>query len=87
MAFTATTVVIEIETGDENPSDEELYENADLQEAHNKLCKIAAKDAMSVKLGLKKINTLELEKKNLLLKLFDANELLNSVKIENMTLL
>lgn len=42
---------------------------------------------MSVELGLKKINTLEQEKKNLLLKLFDANELLNSVKIENMSLL
>ena len=42
---------------------------------------------MSVELGLKKINTLQQEKKNLPLKLFDANELLNSVKIENMTLL
>ena len=51
------------------------------------LCTIAAKDAMSVKSWLKKINTLEQEKKNLLLKLFDANELLNFVKIENMSLL
>ena len=42
---------------------------------------------MSVKLGLKKMNTLEQEKKNLLLKLFDANELLNSTKIEDTTLL
>ena len=42
---------------------------------------------MSVQLGLKKLNTLELEKKNLLLKLFDANELLNSVKVENISLL
>ena len=42
---------------------------------------------MSVELGLKKMNTLEQEKKNLLLKLFDANELLNSVKIEDTTLL
>ena len=42
---------------------------------------------MSVELGLKKINTLEQEKKNSLLKLFDANELLNFVKIENMSLL
>ena len=42
---------------------------------------------MSVELGLKKIYTPEVEKKNLLLKLFDANELLNSIKIENMTLL
>ena len=87
IAFTATVVVSEIETADENPFDGELYENADLQVAYNKLCKIATKDAMSVEFGLKKINPLEQEKKNLLLKLFDANELLNSVKIENMTLL
>ena len=85
VAFVATTVISEIETVDENLSDGELFENADLQEACNKLCKIAAKDAMSVDLGLKKINTLEQEKKKLLLKLFDANELLNSVKIENMS--
>ena len=39
-----------------------------------------------VELGLKKINTPQQEKKNLLLKLFDDNELLNFVKIENMTL-
>ena len=87
MAFTATTVVSEIEIGDENPSDGELSKNADLQEAYNKLCKIAAKDAMSVEIGLVKINTCEHKKKNLLLKFFDANELLNSVKIENMSLL
>ena len=42
---------------------------------------------MSVELGLKKKNTLEQEKKNLLLNFFDAKELLNSVKIENMSLL
>ena len=66
---------------------QELFKNADLQEAYGKLCKIVAKDVMSVELGLKKLNTLELEKKNLLLKLFDANELLNSVKVENMSLL
>ena len=83
MAFTATAVVSEIETADENLFDGELSKNANLKEAYNKLCKITAKDAMSVELGLKKINTLEQEKKNLLLKLFDANELLNSVKIEN----
>ena len=35
---------------------------------------------MNVKLGLKKIESLELEKKNLLVKLFDANDLLNNVK-------
>ena len=87
MTFIATAVVSEIDTANENPSDGELSKNVDLQEAYNKLYKIAAKDAMSVESGLKKINTLEQEKKNLLLKLFDANELLNSVKIENMFLL
>ena len=81
MAFIATAVESEIQTVDENLFDEELLENADLQEAYNKLCKIATKDAMSVELCLKKINTLELEK------LFDANEPLNSVKIENVSLL
>ena len=42
---------------------------------------------MSVDLCLKKIATLELEKKNLLLNLLDANELVNKVKTENMMLL
>ena len=42
---------------------------------------------MNVELGLKKIASFELEKKNLLVKLFDANELLNNVKTENMPLL
>ena len=42
---------------------------------------------MNVELGLKKIEFLELDKKNLLVKLFDANELLNNVKTENMLLL
>ena len=46
-----------------------------------------AKDVMNVELGLKKIDSLELDKKNLLVKLFDANELLNNVKTENMLLL
>ena len=46
MAFTTITVVSEIETANENPSNGELFENADLQEAYNKLCKIATKDAM-----------------------------------------
>ena len=41
---------------------------------------------MNVELGLKKIAFFELEKKNLLVKLFDANDLLNNVKIENMLL-
>ena len=39
MAFTATVVVSEIEAANENPSDGELSENVDLQEAYNKLCK------------------------------------------------
>ena len=42
---------------------------------------------MSVDLGLKKIASLELEKKNFLVKLFDTNELLNNVKTENVLLL
>ena len=37
---------------------------------------------MNVELGLKKIKSLELEKKNLLVKLFDANDLLNNVKMK-----
>ena len=64
-----------------------LFEDVDLQEAYNKLWKVATKDAMSVDLGLKKIASLKLDKKNLLVKLFDANELLNNVKTENMLLL
>ena len=87
MAFTTTAIVSESEIVKENPSDGELSENANLQEVYNKLCKIAAKDAMNVDLGLKKINTLEQEKKNLLVKLFDANELITSIKIENMSLI
>ena len=87
MAFTTPTVVGETETVDENPFDEDVFENADLQEAHNKLCKIVAKDAMNVNLCLKRIETLEHEKKNLLAKLFDVNELITNVKIENMSLI
>ena len=87
IAFTATAVVDESIVVEENLSDGELSEDVDLQEAYNKLCKVAAKDAMSVDLGLKKIASLELDKKNLLVKLFDANELLNNVKTENMLLL
>ena len=41
----------------------------------------------NAELGLKKIESLELDKKNLLVKLFDTNELLNNVKTENMLLL
>ena len=58
MAFTAIAIVSEIEIVDENPSDREISKNADLQTAYNKLCKIVAKDAMSVELGLKKITLL-----------------------------
>ena len=74
-------------SAEENLSDGELSEDVDLQEAYNKLCKVAAKDVMNVELGLKKIESFELDKKNLLVKMFDANELLNNVKIENLLLL
>ena len=87
ITFIATAVVDESIVVDENPSNEELSKNADLQEAYNKLCKVAVKDAMNVDLGLYKIASLELDKKNLLLKLFNANELLEKVRIENMLLL
>ena len=59
MAFIATAIVSETKIADENPSDGELFENANMQEAYNKHCKVVAKDVMSVELGLKKINTLE----------------------------
>ena len=52
-----------------NPSDGELSKDVDLQEAYNNLCKVAAKDAMNVELGLRKIESLELDKKNLLVKI------------------
>ena len=66
IAFTATFVLNESLSVEENPSDGELSEDTDLQEAYNKFCKVAAKDAMNVELGLKKIESLKLEKKNLL---------------------
>ena len=87
IAFSTIVVVNESMSAKENPFDGELFEDADLQEAYNKLCKVAAKDAMNVELDLKKIASLELEKKNLLGKLFDDNDLLNNVKTENMLLL
>ena len=86
VAFTATAIVNESMFSKENPSNRELFEDANLQEAYNKLCKVAAKDATNVELYLKKIASLELEKKILLVKLFDANDLLNNVKTENMLL-
>ena len=61
IAFTATTVVNESISAEENPSDGELSENTDRQEAYNKLCKIAAKYAMNVEFGLKKIESLEFD--------------------------
>ena len=87
IAFTATAVADKSITIEENPSNGEISKDVDLQEAYNKLCKVAIKDAMSVDLGLKKIASLELEKKSLLVKLFDAKELLNNMKTENMLLL
>ena len=84
IAFTATAVVNESISAKENPFDGEISKDVDLQEAYNKLCEVAAKDAMNVEHGLKKIESFELDKKNLLVKLFDANELLNNVKTENM---
>ena len=58
ITFTATAIVDESGVVEENPSDRELSEDAYLQEIYNKLCKVAAKDAMSVDLGLKKIASL-----------------------------
>ena len=87
ITFTATAVVNESISAEENPSDGKLSKDTNLQEAYNKLCKIAVKDVMNVELGLKKIDSLELDKKNLLVKLFDTNELLNNVKTKNILLL
>ena len=66
ITFTATVIVNESASAEENPSDGELSEDADFQEAYNKLCKVAAKDAINVESGLKKIASFELDKKNLL---------------------
>ena len=62
-AFITTAVVNESELIEENPSNGELSEYADLQEAHNKLCKVATKDAMTVDLRLKKIATMNMKRK------------------------
>ena len=48
IAFTANAVVDESVVVDENPFDGELSENANLQKAYNKFCKVAANDAMNV---------------------------------------
>ena len=87
IAFIATAVVDESVSVEKNPFDGELSEDADLQEAYNKLYKVVTKDAMNVELSLKKIESLKLDKKNLLVTLFDAYELLNNVKTKNMLLL
>ena len=87
IVFTTTAIVDESVVVEENHFDGELSKDANLQEVYNKLCKVAVKDTMIVDLGLQKIASLKLDKKNLLLKLFDANELLDKVKIENMLLL
>ena len=87
ITFTATAIVNENVVVDENPSNGKLSEDANLQETYNKLCKITTKDVINVDLGLKKIVSLELDKKILLLKLFNANELINKMKTENMLLL
>ena len=63
MAFTTTAVVSETKIVEENPFNGELFEKANLQEAYNKLCKIVAKDAMNVDLGLKKIELLNMKRK------------------------
>ena len=63
ITFTATAVVDESVVVDENPSDRELSESANLQEAYNKLCKVVAKDAMNVDLGLQKLLLLNLIRK------------------------
>ena len=48
ITFTATTIGDESFMVDKNPFDGELSEDADLQEAYNKLCKFAAKDIMNI---------------------------------------
>ena len=45
IAFTTTVVVNESISAEGNPSNGKLSEDADLQEAYNKLCKVATKDA------------------------------------------
>ncbi|XP_065616138.1 chaperone protein dnaK [Quercus suber] len=75
IAFTTTAVVNESISVEENSSDGELSEDADLQEAYNKPFKVAAKDTMNVKLGFKKIASLELKKKNLLVNLSVSSKL------------
>ena len=63
IAFIATAVVDESIVDEKNPSNGKLSESTDLQEACNKLCKVATKDATNVDLGLKKILPLSLIRK------------------------
>ena len=63
ITFTATAIVDENVMVDENPFDREFFESADLQEAYNKLCKVATKDAMNVDLSLQKLLLLNLIRK------------------------
>ena len=63
IAFSATAVIDESVVVDENPFDGELFENADLQEAYNKLCKVVAKGAMNVDLGYRKLLLLNMIRK------------------------
>ena len=48
ITFTTTAVVNESVSAEENLFDGELSEYSNLQEAYNKLCKVATKDAMNV---------------------------------------
>ena len=54
ITFTATAIVEKSVVVEENFSDGELFECANLQEVFNKLYKVATNDAMNVDLGLKK---------------------------------
>ncbi|XP_065618479.1 uncharacterized protein LOC136062827 [Quercus suber] len=82
IVFTTTAVVNESVSVEDNPSDVELSEDADLQEAYNKLCKVVAKDAMNIELSLKKIASLEFEKKNLLVKLSSRSKLNQMLSVQ-----
>ena len=62
ITFTATVVVDKSVVVEENSFDGKLSEYADLQEVFNKLCKVAAKNAMNVDLGLKKMYVFRLLK-------------------------
>ena len=62
ITFTTIAVVDKSVVVEENSSDGKLSECADLQEVFNKLCKVAAKNAMNVDLGLKKMYVFRLLK-------------------------